>query len=124
MLQSQTHTPPNEQGQFPTDFKTFKEFYPYYLGEHRTRACKTLHFIGATFFIATVIWMFATGYWQMVWILPLVGYGFAWIGHFGFEKNKPASFKWPAYSIRGDFVMWWHLLSGKLGFADNAPLKL
>lgn len=104
-------------------FASFKEFYPYYLNEHRNRTCKILHFIG-TSLVITCVWMAITnGNWGLLKFVPLVGYGFAWIGHFQFEKNRPATFKHPLYSLRADFVMFWHLLSGKLSFNSNAKLK-
>lgn len=55
---------------------------------------------------------------EKTWIAfaPLSGYGFAWVGHFVFEKNRPATFKYPLYSLRGDFVMYWELLTGKISF--------
>ena len=88
----------------PTHFNSFAEFYPYYLSEHQNRTCRRLHLIGSI----------ATAQWQWLWLLPVVGYGFAWVGHFFFEHNKPATFKHPLYSFIGDWVMAKDLLTGKI----------
>ncbi len=108
---------------FPTEFASFAEFYPYYLDEHLDRTCKTLHFVGAAGVILSLSTIVATGQWKYFWILPIFGYGLAWVGHFVFEKNRPASFKQPLYSLRGDFAMFWDLLTGRLSFATGAKRK-
>ncbi len=108
---------------FPDDFETFEDFYPFYLHEHRNQICKFLHFFGTSLLIATFIGIVLTGRWYQIWLIPVFGYGFAWLGHFGFEKNKPASFKWPLFSLRADFVMFYDLLTGNLSFETNAELK-
>ncbi|MDZ4811985.1 MAG: Mpo1-like protein [Pseudomonadota bacterium] len=98
-----------------TRFDSFTEFYPYYLGEHANRICRRLHFAGSTLIVLIVL---ATifGALRPLWLftLPLVGYGFAWLGHFGFEKNRPATFKHPLYSLAGDWVMFKDMLIGKI----------
>src|SRR5690606_19434573 len=95
-------------------YKTFKEFYPFYLSEHSNKTCRLLHFIGTTLVIVLLIIGLVSGNYQIFWFLPLAGYGFAWIGHFVFEKNKPASFKQPFYSFAGDWVMYAQILTGKV----------
>lgn len=87
-------------------FKSFKEFYPYYLAEHSNRFCRGMHHIGNTLVLAILVTAIVQA--QPWWLLlvPLVGYGFAWIGHFGFEHNRPATFKHPWYSLAGDWVMY------------------
>ncbi len=95
-------------------FKSFADFYPYYLQEHKNLMCRRLHFIGTSFVFATAGGFFVTGELPLLIIMPLAGYGFAWYGHFVYEKNKPASFKFPLYSLMGDFRMFWDILSGKL----------
>ncbi|MFY7992870.1 MAG: Mpo1-like protein [Bacteriovoracaceae bacterium] len=95
-------------------FKTFNDFYPYYLGEHSNLTCRKLHFIGTSGVVALILVFFFTGKLQVLWLLPLIGYGFAWVGHFIFEKNRPATFKHPFYSLLGDFRMFWDILTGKL----------
>lgn len=96
------------------EFKSFEDFYPYYLGEHANLMCRKLHFIGTSFVIALLVTVFLTGNWWLMWFKPLMGYGFAWWGHYGYEKNRPATFKHPFYSLLGDFRMFWDILSGKL----------
>ena len=96
--------------------KSFAEFYPFYLGEHRNRACRRLHFIGSTLALACLALLLATGRPQYLLYGLLCGYGFAWVGHFVFEKNKPASFKRPLYSLMGDWVMYWDIWTGKIRF--------
>jgi hypothetical protein len=108
---------------FPDHFDSFEEFYPYYLNEHRNRMCKFLHFLGTCLLLTTFVGILLTGHWSQLWLLPVFGYGFAWLGHFGFEKNRPASFKFPAYSLRGDFQMFYDLLTGRLSFETNAELS-
>ncbi len=97
-------------------FATFREFYPYYLSEHANRACRRLHFTGTTLVILTIGYAVYTTSWALLWLAPLFGYGFAWTGHFFFEKNKPATFKYPFYSLMGDFVMYRDILIGKITF--------
>lgn len=97
-----------------TRFQTFNEFYPYYLKEHSNKTCRLLHVIGTTFVFALAI---TAIYYNLpkLWILvPIAGYGFAWVGHFFFEKNKPATFKYPLWSLMSDFKMYFQILSGKL----------
>ena len=95
--------------------KTFKDFYPFYLLEHMHPICRLLHFIG-TFGVITLI-LISIVFSNKVWIYaPLCGYFFAWIGHFVFEKNRPATFNHPIYSMIGDFLMFYHLLIRKEKF--------
>jgi hypothetical protein len=99
-----------------TKHTTFAEFFPFYLGEHQHPVCRTLHFIGTSLGLGCLIQalLAASGVWLLAGLV--VGYAFAWVGHFVFEKNKPASFKQPLYSFMGDWVMWWQLLTGQLSF--------
>lgn len=101
-------------------FASFAQFYPFYLSEHRNAACRRLHFAGSLCVLAILAFALFTG--QFVWLLalPLAGYGFAWLGHFAFEKNRPASFKYPLYSFMGDWVMFFHILTGKISMAPGA----
>ncbi len=100
----------------PQRFNSFAQFYPYYLGEHRNPACRRLHFIGTTLVIALLAYALGSGNWLLLLAVPVAGYGFAWIGHFFFEKNRPATFQHPFYSLRGDFVMYRDMLRGKVSF--------
>jgi hypothetical protein len=97
-----------------SDFQSFAEFYPYYLQEHGNPTCRRLHFVG-TFIVLSIIAAVLAG--ASVWLLlalPVVGYGFAWVGHYVFEKNRPATFKYPFYSLAGDFVMFKDMLTGRI----------
>jgi hypothetical protein len=95
-------------------FDRFADFYPFYLREHADRRNRRLHFIGSTLVLACVWQVFATG--QLVWVLNglLCGYGFAWIGHFFFEKNRPATFGHPVYSFLGDWAMYADIWRGRI----------
>jgi hypothetical protein len=95
-------------------FNNFKEFYPYYLSEHQNKICRLLHFIGSCLVLVVLLHMLFTQNWWEIILLPIIGYGFAWIGHFFFEKNKPATFQYPLYSLLGDWVMFKDILSGKI----------
>jgi len=95
-------------------FKTFEEFWPFYLGEHRHPVCRMLHVVGSSLGVATLGWGIATLTW---WSFPLalvIGYGNAWVGHFFFEHNKPATFEAPLWSFRGDCRMISLFYQGKL----------
>ncbi len=96
------------------EFKSFAEFYPYYMREHSNLVCRKLHFIGTCAVIALALLFFFTGIFPVLLFIPVVGYGFAWTGHFFFEKNRPATFKYPLYSLMGDFKMFWEILAGKI----------
>ncbi len=96
-------------------FATFRDFYPYYLAEHSDRRCRRMHFIGTTLVLVCLGLAIAFSPWWLL-AVPLVGYGFAWVGHFGFEKNRPATFKHPVYSLIGDWVMYGEMLRGRITF--------
>lgn len=98
----------------PKQMTSFAEFYPFYLAEHSNLTCRRLHFVGSSLVLASLLLFFTTGSWIYLITAPLWGYGFAWIGHFGFEKNKPASFKRPLWSFMGDWVMYKDILTGKV----------
>ena len=97
-------------------YTTFRDFYPFYLGEHRNSVCRRLHFIGSSLVLLTLLAVLVTGLWWGLLFMPLFGYGFAWAGHFFFEKNRPATFKHPVYSLMGDWVMYRDILTGRIGF--------
>tara|TARA_B100001287_G_C22638874_1_gene509042 strand:- start:973 stop:1281 length:309 start_codon:yes stop_codon:yes gene_type:complete len=97
-----------------TKFTSFKKFYPYYLSEHKNKINKLLHVIGslfALFFLSIIIFLRE---YHLILLSLLFGYFFAWVGHFIFEKNKPATFKYPIYSLMGDWVMLKDILLGKI----------
>lgn len=95
-------------------YKNFRSFYPYYLTEHGDAANRRLHFIGTGLLLILLIAGIALQKWWMIALVPVCGYGFAWVGHFFIEKNKPATFTYPLYSLGSDFVMFWHILTGQL----------
>ncbi|MEH6462121.1 DUF962 domain-containing protein [Chitinimonas sp. JJ19] len=97
-------------------YASFKDFYPYYLGEHQNRTCRRLHFVGSTLVLLLLLAALLRGQAALLWLLPVIGYGFAWAGHFFFEKNRPATFKHPLYSLMGDWVMFWQMLRGQIRF--------
>lgn len=95
-------------------YQRFADFYPFYLSEHSNTVCRRLHFVGSTLVLVCLWQLLRTG--ALVW-LPcglLCGYGFAWVGHFFFERNRPATFKYPLYSFIGDWVMYADILRGKV----------
>lgn len=95
-------------------YKTFWDFYPYYLTEHSDPVCRATHYIGTTGLFVVVAAAVYFGNAKLLFLLPVVGYGFAWLGHFAFEKNKPATFQYPLYSLGSDFVMYFHFLTGQI----------
>lgn len=101
--------------ELPT-FHSFAEFYPYYLSEHSNDTSRRLHYLGSTLVLALLAWsVLSQNFWWLL-ALPVLGYGFAWVGHFFFEKNKPATFKYPLYSFMGDWVMLRDALTGRIRF--------
>ncbi len=103
-----------------TVFRSFAEFYPFYLSEHRHPVSRVLHYIGTWCSVTCLALAIVTG--GPLWLAGVVlsGYAFAWLGHFRFERNKPATFRYPFYSLAGDFRMWWELNLGKLKFREPA----
>jgi len=95
-------------------FATFAQSWPYYVSEHRRPVTRALHFIGSTLVLATATTAVVTGRPWLLLATPILGYGFAWLGHFGFERNKPATFKHPVYSFLADWVMYGKILSGTM----------
>jgi hypothetical protein len=94
----------------------FSDFYPFYLSQHANRTCRRLHFAGTTIGFATILHALSTlNFWWLAAGL-VAGYLFAWIGHFFFEKNRPATFSHPLYSFAGDWVMWKDMLLGRIRF--------
>jgi len=95
-------------------FASFREFYPFYLSEHANRVSRRLHFIGSCGVLALLAMAIVqrNAWWLLVALL--CGYGFAWVGHFFFEKNRPATFQHPFYSFAGDWRMFWDVLRGRV----------
>ncbi len=95
-------------------YDSFTAFYPYYLSEHQNKVCRRLHFLGSGLVLLLLAVAIFSGQFGLLWLLPVVGYGFAWVGHFVFEKNRPATFRYPLYSFVGYWVMFWQMLTRKL----------
>jgi hypothetical protein len=95
--------------------KTFAEFWPFYVGEHRKPITRNLHFCGNSVALALLLAAVLTQRWALLPAAVVQGYAWAWIGHFGFEKNKPATFKYPLWSLAGDWKMWGLMLTGRMG---------
>ena len=93
--------------------KTFSEFYPFYLGEHRNPMCRRLHFIGTSIAAVLLVSAVVTQHWWLIAVALVEGYAFAWVGHFFFEHNRPATFKYPLFSFMGDWRLWWDILQRK-----------
>lgn len=100
-------------------FASFREFYPFYLSEHRNATCRRLHFAGSAIVLLLLVLALTMRAWWLLALVPVAGYGFAWVGHFGFEKNRPATFRYPLYSLLGDWVMYWQLLTRKIPFEER-----
>lgn len=93
--------------------QSFEEFWPYYLGEHRDPTCRALHYVGTTLTIACVLGAIFVNPWFLA-AAPIAGYGFAWVGHFFVEHNKPATFKYPLWSLGSDFIMYGYFVTGRI----------
>ena len=94
--------------------KSFDEFWPYYVLEHSKKVNRVLHFIGTSAAVTTLGMAAIRRQPSLIPLALLVGYGPAWVGHFFIENNKPASFKYPLWSFRGDYKMLWFALRGKM----------
>ena len=94
-------------------FKTFAEFYPFYLSEHRDLISRRLHVIGSSIAVVLLISALVSQLWFLIGIAVIQGYACAWVGHFFFEHNRPATFTYPRYSLMGDWRLWWETVTGK-----------
>jgi len=97
-------------------YQSFAEFYPYYLQEHSNPVCRRLHYAGSLLVLAILAYALLSQQWLWLLAMPLAGYGFAWVGHFVFEKNRPATFDYPLYSLMGDWVMLKGAFTGRIRF--------
>jgi hypothetical protein len=101
---------------FATKFTSFSEFYPFYLSEHSHQTSRRLHFVGTSIALVLLVSALLTRNPSLILVALLQGYAFAWVGHFFFEHNRPATFKYPVYSFAGDWRMWADILTGKIKF--------
>jgi len=97
-------------------YRSFGDFYPFYLSEHSNQVSRRLHFTGTSIAAALLITAAITQRWWLIAVALVQGYAFAWVGHYFFERNKPATFRYPAFSLMGDWRLWWEILTGKLRF--------
>lgn len=104
----------NQLHQRADRFQRFTDFYPFYLSQHADPVCRRLHFAGTCCVMMLLGYCLFSQQWGWLWLVPLAGYGFAWLGHFFFEKNRPATFTYPLWSLFGDFVMFRDMLLGKV----------
>lgn len=99
----------------PARYTSFAAFWPFYLREHSRPATRALHYIGTTLVVAVAVFAIVSGRYWWLFAMPLAGYFFAWVAHFRVEKNRPATFTYPLWSLAADFRMWWLWLTGRLG---------
>jgi hypothetical protein len=94
-------------------YPDYESFWPFYVSQHLNRTCRRLHFAGTSLVLACAVAgaLLSSRFWVA---MPMAGYGFAWIGHFAFEKNRPATFEYPGWSLRADFRMYRYMLVGKM----------
>ncbi|MEQ1687765.1 MAG: DUF962 domain-containing protein [Sphingopyxis sp.] len=105
-------------------FTSFAAFWPYYLGEHAKPHTRALHYMGTSLVVLLALAGLWSGRWGLFAAMPFAGYGFAWAAHFGVERNRPATFTYPLWSLAGDFKMWWLWLTRRLGpELDRAGVK-
>ena len=97
-------------------YASFQAFYPFYISQHANRTCRRIHVVGTGLVIAAFAAFVATRNPGWLLAMPVIGYGFAWLGHALFEKNRPATFKYPLWSLRGDFRLFFETVSGKRRF--------
>ena len=97
-------------------YATFADFYPFYLSEHANRTCRRLHFVGTSLGLAwfALALTLQNPWWLLAGLVS--GYAFAWVGHYFFEHNRPATFTYPFYSFLDDWVMWKDMLAGRIKF--------
>ena len=97
-------------------YPSFEAFYPYYIHEHANRTCRRIHVVGSALVLVVLATALVTRNPWWLLAMPLVGYGFAWVGHIFVEKNRPATFQDPLWSLMGDWRMFWETISGKRKF--------
>jgi hypothetical protein len=94
-------------------YRTLAEFYPFYLGEHKRTGTRVLHFAGTTLFLMALTTAAIRNEGRLILAGVIGAYACAWIGHFFIERNRPATFKDPFYSLASDFVFYFEVLAGR-----------
>lgn len=113
-MSKKEENPQNENTQPEERFASFEEFYPYYLSEHSNRICRSLHYIGSSVALGILLFALISSSYRYIPLALLSGYAFAWVGHFFFEHNRPATFRYPLWSFLGDWVMLKDFLLGRI----------
>ncbi len=109
--------------------KSFEEFWPYYLGEHRDPTCRALHYLGTSMALSAAATAIITLNPWLILLGMVLGYGPAWVGHFFIEHNRPATFKYPGWSLASDFKMLFYFVTGRIGgelerlYGSRSPAK-
>jgi hypothetical protein len=101
-------------------YRSFEEFWPFYLREHSKPKTRAFHYAGTSLVVIIAVAALATGNWWLLIAMPVAGYAFAWTSHAAIERNRPATFTYPAWSLRADFRMWWLWLTGRIAPALTA----
>lgn len=97
------------------EHQSFAQFWPFYLREHSKPRTRAYHYVGTSLVVLFAIAALLTGRWWLLAAMPIAGYGFAWASHAAVERNRPATFTYPGWSLLADFKMWWMWLTGRLG---------
>jgi hypothetical protein len=95
-------------------YRSFAEFWPFYLREHSRPQTRAFHYAGTSLVVVIAAAALATGSWWLLLAMPVAGYAFAWASHAAIERNRPATFTYPAWSLAADFKMWWLWLTGRI----------
>lgn len=106
------------------EFRSYREFWPFYVMQHSKLATRLWHAVGTSFVFLLLLAAGFTGKWWLLLLIPVIAYGLAWFSHFFIEGNKPATFGHPVWSLRGDFHMYFLTISGKMGAEVERVQKL